>query len=69
MFTGSEVILIFRSISEGINLVEYHNHRLHCVSAYICQSLIHHINLILKLWMTDIYHMHQHVSLPYLIER
>ena len=65
--TRSQVIFILRDESEGINLVEHHNHRFLRLVDFR-QGAVHHLDLFFECRMGDIDNMHQQVRLTHLIQ-
>ena len=65
---GRKVVRIFGSISEGVYLVEDHDHRLFRGIAYIGQSLVDYFYLFLEIGMADIHHMYQNIRLTHFVE-
>ena len=64
---GRQIILFLGSEGIGIDLVEHQHRRLVSTTQFL-QSLLHYTDLLLKVGVRDVYHMHQQISLSHLIE-
>ena len=65
---GSEVIFVFRDITERIDLVEYHENWF-VARTDITQCFANHSDLFFEVWVRDVDHVQQQVGFANLIER
>lgn len=64
----AEVVFLFGSETEGVNLVEYQNHRLVGAVADLAEGLVDHGDLLLEVGVRDVDDVYEEVGFAHFVE-